>query len=167
MEPDERSVTFRPGDPSRNTQDACKFPLTYDFRATRSKHYGIVLDITTHERKEHNDVWAGFFDGVGEMKGFQLLQHGAEDLYADKYIKVFHNENGRAAFSKTVNGMWYSISTGISLKKGRKYSLVVCGRSTQVTLHQVLLLPCKREDCRRAKWRGRQERCLPGSTNWN
>lgn len=79
------------------------------------------------------------------------------------WIKGYHNRNGRAALTSTVDHNGHSIASGDVLQVGSEYLLEISGRSNGVTVHRVLMFPCMGEGCQRRGWRDTQNICIPDS----
>lgn len=158
------AAEFRPNDDSRKLTKRGVASLCFTFKAPQKSRLAVVLDMKTGGRTEHNDVF------LRMTSGFRLVQKGEEDIFTepDVWVKGYHNFNTRAAFVKSIDKNGRAINSGKVFNKGDMVEICVSGRSSKVTLYNVLLFPCGGANgCyRRAEWRMEQEKCLPGSTNY-
>lgn len=150
-------VTFKGDDDSINQSNAGLYPLHYNFTAPITSRYAVILDMTTTEKTEHNDVWL-----MMTPDGLQTIRDRSR-IAKDGWIKGYQNRNGRAVITSHVDRDPHSISTVAVLKKGEEYGISISGRSTKVTVHRLLLFPCDGWNCQRSEWVDRQNRCIPGS----
>lgn len=130
-------ITFLKGDNRQSIVRAGQNPVSYMFTAPVTSEYAFILDMTTRGGTEHNDVWAKFEDG-----GFNLLRSGKFRV-GISWIKVYHSKNGRAIESKSVDFTPHTISTRRVLQKGKKYKIELSGRSSKLTVHRIIMFPCK------------------------
>lgn len=155
-------LEFRAGNRSGEITEKGVSPLMYSFVPPVSSRYAFVLDMTTRQKTEHNDVWARWLDG-----GFSLMRHGVVfEKIEFGLIKVFHNAKGRAAISSSVDGEAHSISTANVLLKERMQTFYLGGRSTRVIVHRIILFPCEGRSCERRnpEWKKRLRECNPATT---
>ncbi len=136
-------VTFRKGDPFEGIVQGNASPLTYSFRVPIESNYAITLDMETTGWTEHNDVYLRFQYGGGLV----LRRPGFERIPGGKYTKAYHNQNGRYREAKSVDNFGHSFSTLAKLKPGERYFITVGGRSTKVTVHNIILFPCEGGKC--------------------
>lgn len=153
-------VTFRPGNTDKGIAGPGEFPLTYKFTAPTTSRYGVAIDMTTRGRGDFNDIFIMFSPG-----GFQLMRDG-NSMMADGWIKGYHSMFSRGAKISSVDYEPHSVSTGVILQKGQEYEFAIGGRSSQVTVHSIILFGCSGELCERPGWKGLQETCAPGSTDY-
>ncbi len=138
-------ITYKRGDKYGGIFRRGTAPLTYDFWVPRHARYGVVVDMRTTHWTEHNDIWLKF--GYG---GFNLRRWAKVRRNQRGFLKVYHNKNGRALESFSVDFDPHSFSTASKLSPWRKYTITVAARSTQVTIYRILLFPCKGISCQAA-----------------
>lgn len=150
------SLTFRRGDTQTYTTSAGLQPLLYTIKPPMTSQYAIVLDMTTSGKSDHNDVWVHFTPG-----GLQGMLRRVPIMFTG-WTKGYHNRNGRAALLFTVDFTPNDISTRKILKKGSLYTFGIAGRSSMVTLHHIVMFPCKGDKCQRSwHWKKSLSTCLP------
>ena len=135
-------MVFKPAFNGRRTFRPGKW-LEYGIRVPVESHYGIVLDMTTKHWTEHNDVWLRWKNG----RGIRLRKGKSSFVRGNNWIKAYHNKNGRAKASFSVDFRPHSFSTADVLKPGRTYSLYIAGRSSKVTVHRIIMFPCNGNNC--------------------
>lgn len=153
-------VAFKPHVDGVYVAKAGKYPLHYKFTAPMSEQYAVVITMTTSHSTEHNDIWAKFPE-----YGFQFMKGG--EIYPDKqkgmnWIKVYHNKNGWASISSSIDFNAHSIATQTRLEAGKTYEFWIAGRSSKVTVHKIVLFPCIGYECQRASntWKRYLNKCL-------
>lgn len=156
-------VGYRVNDPSMDTTGAGQAPLHFPFKVPSSSYYAVVLDFTTNNTFYFNDLWIQM---SSPGLGLNLFRN---TIVTTDWVKVYHNENGRAVLTWTQGDLFVkrTISSGGRLIPNVNYVLSVGGRSAQVVLHRVLLFPCEKTTafnrCQYQKWEQDQNRCIPGS----
>lgn len=130
--------------------------LEYKFRAPATSHYAIVLDMSTKHTTEHNDAWINFPHG----RGIRLRRRSSQ-IVRKGFVKVYHNNRGRALKSFSVDFRPHAISTADRLIAGETYKIVISGRSSKTEVHRVLLFPCKGGTCddRSSLWKTYVQSC--------
>lgn len=136
-------VTYRKWSKFGGVFRAGTAPLTYEFWVPKYSQYAIVLDMTTKHWTEHNDVFLKFSHG----SGVNLWRFGRKRYGGRGYLKAYHNKNGRAKQSFHVDFKAHSFATVEKLRPGRKYYITIGARSTQLTVHRILLFPCSGTRC--------------------
>lgn len=150
-------VAFHPGNDKARLASAGASTLYYKFTPERTSRYAVVVDFTSSDKSRWND----FFIKLDPV-GFQIMRRGKSSLL-NGWLRVYHNMNGRAAFTSYLDVDAYSISTGDFLEQSVEYTFAISGRAPQVTIHQILLFPCLGTGCQRGHWRKVQNICIPGS----
>lgn len=156
-------VGYRVSDPSMDTSSSGQAPLHFPFKVPSNSYYAVVLDFTTNSTFYFNDLWIQM---SSPGLGLNLFRN---TIVTTDWVKVYHNENGRAVLTWTQGDLFVkrTISSGAVLKPNVNYVLSVGGRSAQVVLHRVLLFPCQKTSaynrCQYQKWEQDQNRCIPGS----
>ena len=136
-------VTFRKGDPFEGIVPGGYSTLTYSFRVPIQSHYAITVDMATKGWTEHNDIYLRFQYGGGIV----LKRPGHQRIPGAQFTKAYHNKNRRHTEAKSVDNFGHSFSTLAELKPGVRYFITVGGRSTKVTVHNIVLFPCKGGQC--------------------
>lgn len=137
----DEGVIFREGNPSLSIVAAGRFPLEYKFTPVVTSHYAVVVDMTTMDSRDYNDIWIKV-DG-----DFTLIRRGVtKEGEGDGWIKGYHNADGRKSFISSIDFNAHSISTRAVLKAGVEYTFMISGRSTQVEVHKIILFPCGMEE---------------------
>lgn len=156
-------IGYRVNDPSMTTSDAGLAPIQYEFKVPSSSYYSVILEFTTNNTFYFNDLWIKMNEpGLG-------LNLYRNTIVTKDWVKVYHNEFGRAALTWTQRSAFVkrSISSGKKLNSNVGYILSVSGRSAQVILHRILLFPCQKtlvvNQCQYQKWKENQNRCIPDS----
>lgn len=130
--------------------------LKYQFIAPKKSRFAFIIDMTTSNAVDFNDIWAKFNYG-----GFKLMRNNVSTGAKTGYIKVYHNANGRAQISSSVDHNPHSISTAKELKEGDTYTFYISGRSSKVTIHQIVIYPCSGDTCQRGtSWNDMLDTCL-------
>lgn len=137
-------LTFRAGDPFEGIVRQGTSPLHYEFQVPRKSTYAITVDMTTRGWTEHNDIFIQFKHGKG-LKLFKPPGSTYEPGHA--YTKAYHNHFGRAKEVRSVDGSGHFFSTISELRPGEKYVITIGARSTKVTVHNIVLFPCRRWNC--------------------
>lgn len=139
-------VAFRLETAVNRSSGPGRFLLEYEFEATSTGHFGISLDMTTSNWQAHNSVWVRFSNGI------RLRRQGTvDDVSGRRFIRAYHNNAGRSQISFATlhdSDVAHSMSTSIVLHKGHKYTIYISGRSSKVTVHSILLLPCEGKQCK-------------------
>ncbi len=130
-------------------------PLEYYFVPPATATYAITLDFESQGYTTHNDLWVRCPTGLNLRSGRHVIRAQTG------YVKVFHNRNGRAVEAYSLNFDRWSLSTATGLRRGRPYRIFIGGRSTEVTLHRIILFPCSGMDCqyRSRTWIDGVQRC--------
>lgn len=136
-------VTYRPGDKWPNVERPGTSPLTYQFWVPVKSQYAITLDMHTTHWTEHNDVFLRFPYG----RGLSATKGNSVRYMGRKYVKAYHNKNGRALQAFTVDFNAHSFFTTDVLVPGKRYTIIVGARSTQTTIYAIHLFPCKGWSC--------------------
>lgn len=147
MGDDEFAKLGQPGDSS----------VSFVFTPPRTSRYAVVVDMTTSDKSRLNDL---FIETPPD--GFQIMRAGVSRM-VNGWIRVYHNKNGRAAFSSYFDKDAHSVSTAAVLEAGVDHLFAISGRSPMVTVHRIVLFPCEGTGCQRGEWRDRQNICIPGS----
>jgi hypothetical protein len=114
--------------------------LEYGFTASGSGTYGIVLDWMVAGTVDNNDVWVQLDAGI------KLVRNGGIVNPTQDFIKVYRNEpNNRGISAVSVDFTPHKLET--NLESGKKYTFKVGGRSTKVTMYNVIMYPCNSDDC--------------------
>lgn len=152
------SVTFRPLDESTTIYLPDKSgALVYSFGVPRKGRYAFVLDMTTSAAWNHNDVWVQLLSGGG-----LLLRREGRSLKASRgFVKAYHNAEGRAAHSVSIDSDGHSLSSKEVLVPGTAYYFALAGRSTMLTVHRAILFPCEGMGCETTSkyWQNMISRC--------
>lgn len=77
--------------------------------------------------------------------GWALHRYG-KSITASGFAKAYHNHNGRARETFSVDKNAHSFAT-MTLKKGVTVEIVVGARSTKMGIHNLLLFPCGGDSC--------------------
>lgn len=153
-------VTFQPNNRSTKIRKGGETPLYYRFMSPRTTRYGLSIDMTTRGRADYNDLYIRMEPG-----GLQLMRDGI-GYVVKRWIKGYHSLLGRGFKVVSVDHHAHSVSSGVILQEGLKYTFAISGRSNRVTVHRILLIPCESVGCQRKQWKDRQELCVPGSTDF-
>lgn len=137
------SVSYKIGDRSGGIAGKGSAPVKYEFVAPETSRFAFTIDMTTRHGVDHNDVWVEFPSG-----GWGLNRSGDPQKRAVGWTKAYHNANGRAAKAFSIDFRAHYFSTWMTLKKGDKYVVRVGGRSTRVTVHNLVLFPCTGMGCK-------------------
>lgn len=147
-------LTFRKGDDSTSITPKRVAPLYYSVTANADKRFAIVVDMTTRGNADHNDIWVRFSEKI-------QATHSGDSVIREGWVKGYHNENGRATRTFTVDFTPHILSTGIVLQTGMAYKLGIGGRSSKVTVHKIYMFSCAENSCQRGdRWNEALERCM-------
>lgn len=141
-------VVFRPNVDGTYVAAGGLFPISYMFTVPITSQYAFIIDMTTAHGTEHNDVWAWFPAG-----GFQLMRGGIineDERKGQKWTKVYHNMNGRALISSSVDFSAHSMATKEVLQEGIDYEILLSGRSSKLVVHRIIMFPCVGTGCQSA-----------------
>lgn len=150
-------LTFRLSDWTESLTPSGRSPLHYTMKPRQNSRYAVIIDMTTAKGSEHNDVWVRFTPG-----GLQAMRKGENKKIQMGWVKGYHNKKRRAAFVSTIDHNPHSLSTGAILTKGESYDVSIAGRSSMVTLHRIIMFPCRGVECMRSKsWNESLRQCVP------
>lgn len=149
-------IAYKPTDSSIGV-DGVNDIIRYGFTVPVRSQYAFVLDMTTNEVAEHNDVWANFPSGGFIRTRDGVIRGGAQTFF----IKVYHNNFKRDTLANTIDNDAHSIATASELEPGVNYEVEISGRSTMVTLHRIIMFPCSDPNCHRThpSWQQQLPRC--------
>lgn len=156
-------VGFRMDDPTKAITRKGVSVLKFTFRAKLDGRHALVLDLTTSHKSDHNDLWIRFSPGGIALR---KADHMDKNFSENDWIKVYQKLNGRGASIASGDHDPHSVTTALSLQKGKYYTLSISGRSSKVILHRAIIFPCdlnNENKCLRWLWRTLQNDCLPGS----
>lgn len=154
-------LTFRSDDWSESITPSGRSPLDYIVTPRKTSRYAVVVDMTTIKGAEHNDLWVRVTPG-----GLQAMRKEQNRKIKTGWVKGYHNKKGRAAFVSTIDNNPHSLSTGDILKEGESYEVSIAGRSSMVTLHRIIMFPCRGVECMRSKsWNESLKQCVPDLQN--
>ena len=148
------ALTWKKGDKFEGIVKSDVSQLVYEFTPTVTSNFGVVIDMGTKHPTEHNDVWLKCDGGLDRRQGDKTKSR------VDGFAKIYHNQNGRAMLSLTVDFDPYSVSTPV-WKAGKTYTCVIAARSTRVTVYGISLFPCKGSSCEKesAQWKEGVKKC--------
>lgn len=150
-------MVYRPGNFSTSVSKPGIAPLQYKFTVQNLSRYAVVVDITSFDEQNYNDIWLSLAPGGLQLKSPTQNEH------VEDWVKVFHRENGRSVTSRARASFVGSLSSGEILIPGREYTVFISGRSTRVVVHEIVLFPCPESKCHQAAWTSIQQLCLPSS----
>ncbi len=152
------SLTYRKKDPYGGVERAGTSVLEYSFMVPWMSQYAVTLDMTTRDYTEHNDVFVRFEYGGGLM----LAKTGSLRYGGADYLKAYHNKKGRSTEAFSIDNNAHSFFTKAMLPPGLKLRITIGARSTQVTLHRIVLFPCKGSQCmaHSAYWQTMAAKCV-------
>ena len=137
-------VTFKSGDNSRDLEARGVSPLSYDFIPPVTSQYAYVMDMTTRGAVRHNDVW------VRIRGGWRFTRDGRTRVKKGTgWFKMYHNRRRRAIATSALSSQASAVSTARTLQAGVADNIRVSGRSTKVTLHNIVMFPCEGVTCDR------------------
>lgn len=136
-------VTYKKGDKFAGVFRPGTAPLRWQFWVPKKSKYAIVLDMSTTHWTEHNDVFLRFTYG----RGLHAKRFGKTLILGRGWNKAYHNKNGRmlGAFTKDFDP--HSFVTADELVPSKRYWIIVGARSTQITIHRILLVACSGRTC--------------------
>ena len=147
LQPDGKSLTFRPNDTFGGALPPSTSKLFYTFEVPVESHYAITMASRTIHNTEHNDIWITFGDGVTLIR----LENGKISSRMDNLkgpLKSYHGQPNRySKVALSVDHTEHTFSTTNKLKPGIKYRIVVGARSTQFQLYGLIMFPCYEEQC--------------------
>ncbi len=149
LQPDGKSLTFRPDDPFAGALPPYTARLIYEFEVPVESHYAITMASRTIDFYEHNDIFITF----EQAGGLSLLRviNGKITSRRDgitKPTKSYHNQPNRyTRVALSVDHTEHTFSTTNKLKPGIKYQIIAGARSTKFQFYGLILFPCYKEQC--------------------
>lgn len=134
-------ITYKPGDKFEGVVKGFTSDIKFPFWVPKKGRYAVTLDMTTKHWTEHNDAWLRFENGGFQLRRFHRMRR------ASGHVKAYHNKNGRSIAAYSVDFDPHSFSTNKKLRPGKKYEMIVGARSTQWTLHRIIMFPCDGRQC--------------------